>query len=212
LQVAAESRSFKEVEAFIGNSKTIIAGSTWTEDDEVLDHFANTHPELKFIIAPHDLSKERIKECTTLFKHSVLYSDYVEIIKKQTLPNDSINTLIIDNIGMLKFLYRYATICFVGGGFGDDGIHNILEAAVYYKPVLFGPAYDKFSEAIDLVDKGGAFDVEDAIELEEELNELLADETLYNEASNIAGEYVKNNAGATAAIMQYIQENRLLIN
>jgi 3-deoxy-D-manno-octulosonic-acid transferase len=115
-------------------------------------------------------------------------------------------------MGMLKFLYRYATICFIGGGFGDDGIHNILEASVYYKPVLFGPAYDKFSEAIELVEKGGAFDVEDAIELEEELNDLLRDETSYNEACNIAGEYVKNNAGATATIMQYIQENRLLIN
>ncbi len=212
LQLAAEPRSFPEIEKFISNSKTIIAGSTWTEDDEVLDHFANTHPELKFIIAPHDLSKERIKECTTLFKHAVLYSDYVDMISKQTSPDASINTLIIDNIGMLKFLYRYATICFVGGGFGNDGIHNILEAAVYYKPVLFGPAYDKFSEAIDLVDKEGAFDVEDAIELEEELNDLLTDEMMYREACNIAGEYVKNNAGATATIMNYIQANRLLIN
>jgi 3-deoxy-D-manno-octulosonic-acid transferase len=212
LQVAAETRSFPEIEAFIANAKTIIAGSTWTEDDEVLDHYANTHPEIKFIVAPHDLSKERIKECCTLFKHAVLYSDYVEMIKKQMQTDVTINTLIIDNMGMLKFLYRYATICFIGGGFGDDGIHNILEASVYYKPVLFGPAYDKFSEAIELVEKGGAFDVEDAIELEEELNDLLRDETSYNEACNIAGEYVKNNAGATATIMQYIQENRLLIN
>jgi 3-deoxy-D-manno-octulosonic-acid transferase len=212
LQVASELRSFPEIEKFIINAKTIVAGSTWTEDDEVLDHFANTHPELKFIIAPHDLSKERIKECSTLFKHSVLYSDYVEMINKQISLDVSINTLIIDNIGMLKFLYRYATICFVGGGFGNDGIHNILEAAVYYKPVLFGPAYDKFSEAIDLVDKEGAFDVEDAIELEEELNDLLNDEMIYNEACNIAGEYVKNNAGATATIINYIQANRLLIN
>ena len=212
LQVATEARLFPDIENFIGNAKTIIAGSTWTEDDEVLDHFANTHPELKFIVAPHDLSKERIKECSTLFKHAVLYSDYVEMLNKQTSPDDSVNTLIIDNIGMLKFLYRYATICFVGGGFGDDGIHNILEAAVYYKPVLFGPSYDKFSEAIELIEKGGAFDVEDAIELEEELNDLLTDATLYTEACNIAGEYVKNNSGATAAIMHYIQENRLLIN
>ena len=113
---------------------------------------------------------------------------------------------------MLKFLYRYATICYVGGGFGNDGIHNILEAAVYYKPVLFGPEFDNFSEAIQLVEKGGAFDVEDALELEKQLEDLLTDEKFYKEACNISGEYVKNNTGATAVIIQYIQENLRLTN
>jgi 3-deoxy-D-manno-octulosonic-acid transferase len=209
LEVAAEAKSFPEIEKFISNTKTIVAGSTWTEDDEVLDHFANTHTELKFIIAPHDISKDRIKECYNLYKHSVLYSD---LINKNESVHEHVNTLIIDNIGMLKFLYRYATICFVGGGFGNDEIHNILEAAVYYKPVLFGPAHEKFSEALELIDKGGAFDVEDAIELEDQLNELLSDEKLYADACTIAGDYVKNNAGATKAIINYIQEKRLLTN
>jgi 3-deoxy-D-manno-octulosonic-acid transferase len=208
LQVASEAKTFPEVERFIGNSRMIVAGSTWTEDDEELDHFANTHGELRFIIAPHDITKERLKECCKLYKHSVLYSDY---IKNETLKENA-NTLIIDNIGMLKFLYRYATICYVGGGFGNDEIHNILEAAVYYKPVLFGPAHENFSEATELISKGGAFDVEDAIELEDQLEELLSDNNLYNQACKIAGEYVRDNAGATDAIMQYIQENRLLTN
>jgi 3-deoxy-D-manno-octulosonic-acid transferase len=212
LKIATEKKLLPEIEQFINNKKAIIAGSTWIDDDEVLDHFANTHPELKFIIAPHDIEKNRIKECSKLYKHSILYSDYVNSINKNALVDERINTLIIDNIGLLKFLYRYATICFVGGGFGSNGIHNILEAAVYYKPVLFGPAFEKFSEAIELINKGGAFDVEDAIELEDELNELLSDENLYIEASKIAGNYVKNNAGATNAIIQYIQENRLLTN
>ena len=212
LQVAADLRSFPEIEKFINNAKTIVAGSTWTEDDEALDHFANTHPELKFIIAPHDIGKERLKECSTLYKHSILYSTYIDLLNKNKPINENINTLIIDNIGTLKFLYRYAVVCYVGGGFGNDGIHNILEAAVYYKPVVFGPAFEDFSEAIELVSKGGAFDVEDAIELEDQLAELLSDETLYKEASAIAGDYVKNNAGATNAIMNYIQGNRLLIN
>jgi 3-deoxy-D-manno-octulosonic-acid transferase len=113
---------------------------------------------------------------------------------------------------MLKFLYRYAAICYVGGGFGNDGIHNILEAAVYYKPVLFGPAYEKFSEAIELIDKNAAFDVEDAIELESQLQELLSDKNLCSEAGKTAGDYVQHKAGATKAIMQYIQENLLLTN
>jgi len=212
LQVASELRSFPEIEKFINQTKTIVAGSTWTDDDEALDHFANTHQELKFIIAPHDISKERLKECSTLYKHSILFSSYVNMINKNEPINENTNTLIIDNIGMLKFLYRYATICHVGGGFGNDGIHNILEAAVYYKPVVFGPAFENFSEALELIDKGGAFDVEDAIELEDQLDELLSDERLYKEASNIAGDYVKNNAGATSAIMNYIQGNRLLTN
>ena len=104
-----------------------------------------------------------------------------------------------------------AYICYVGGGFGN-GIHNILEAAVYNKPVIFGPAYDNFYEAIHLVDKGGAFDIEDALELENQLNELLEDELLYNEACNVSGNYIKQNTGATNTIMNYIQENRLLTN
>jgi len=113
---------------------------------------------------------------------------------------------------MLKFLYRYATVCYVGGGFGSDGIHNILEAAVYYKPVVFGPEYENFSEATELVKRGGAFDVRDALELERQLDDLLSDEQLYSDASKISGDYVNESGGATEAIIQYIQENRLLIN
>jgi 3-deoxy-D-manno-octulosonic-acid transferase len=212
LQIASEQKTFTEIEAFINNKKTIVAGSTWTDDDEVLDHFANTNTELKFIIAPHDISKDRLKECCQLYKHAVLFSDYINSITKDETLNENINTLIIDNIGTLKFLYRYATICYVGGGFGNDGIHNVLEAAVYYKPVVFGPAYENFSEAISLIDKGGAFDIDGPLELESQMEELLSDEKFYTETCKIAGDYVKNNAGATKAIMDYIQENRLLIN
>ncbi|SFQ33932.1 3-deoxy-D-manno-octulosonic acid transferase [Parafilimonas terrae] len=210
LEVASELKQFPVIENFISDKKVVVAGSTWTEDDEALDHFANTRPELRFIVAPHDISKERLEECCKLYKHAILFSEYEKAIAgSQPLPNN-INTLIIDNIGTLKFLYRYATICYVGGGFGDDGIHNILEAAVYYKPVLFGPAFDKFYEALQLIDKGGAFDVEDAIELEAQLDDLLQDEYLYRQACRIAGDYVKDNAGATGIIMKYIQEKRLL--
>lgn len=212
LQVASELKTFSEIERFINQTKTIVAGSTWTEDDEALDHYANTHAEYKFIIAPHDISKERLKECCTLYRHSIFYSQYVALLNKNEAISKRINTIIIDNIGSLKFLYRYATVAFIGGGFGNDGIHNILEAAVYYKPVLFGPAFENFSEATELIDKGGAFDVEDAIELEDQLEELLNNDELYAEACSIAGEYVKNNAGATNAIINYIQAKRLFVN
>ncbi len=210
LRVASEQKNFNDIIQFISNKKTIVAGSTWPDDDEALDHFTNTHPELRFIIAPHSIEASRIKECSGLYHFSITHSAYKKLKEDQKQLPQHINTLIIDNIGMLKFLYRYATICYVGGGFGNDGIHNILEAAVYYKPVVFGPKYDKFSEAIELIEKGGAFDVNDALELEKQLCELLEDKNFYNDTCTVSGEYVKQNAGATSTIVNYIQENRLL--
>ncbi|MBS1744861.1 MAG: 3-deoxy-D-manno-octulosonic acid transferase [Bacteroidetes bacterium] len=206
LEIAAEWKPIPEIENFISNAKTIVAGSTWIDDDEVLDHYANTHPGLKFIIVPQDISKARLEECKALYKHAVLYSDYVRLIEENKLIDENINTLIIDNVGMLKFLYRYATICFIGGGFGNDGIHNMLEAVVYNKPVVFGPAYENFPAANELIEKGGAFDVEDAIELEAQLDELFGDENLYSGACKTTGDFVKQHEGATTSIFNCLQK------
>ena len=115
-------------------------------------------------------------------------------------------------MGMLSRLYRYATICYVGGGFGDDGIHNVLEAAVYNKPVVFGPEYDKYIEGEELVDCGGGFSIENALGLEALLQDLLTNTDKYNAACSAAGDYVRGKAGATEKVVNYIQENRLLIN
>ncbi len=205
VEVAANYRINETVEAFTKNKITIVAGSTWSEDDEALDHFANTNPHIRFIIAPHDISEERLKECTSLYKNSVLYSAF----KKDDIENES-NVLIIDNIGQLKYLYRHATICYIGGGFGGNGIHNVLEAAVYAKPVIFGPEYDKFAEAIDLVDLGAAFPVEGAIELEQQLNYFLNDNKALEQAGTIAGNYVNTQTGATLKICRYIQKEEIL--
>ena len=105
----------------------------------------------------------------------MFYSDYQKAQTSQKIVPADVNVLIIDNVGMLSRLYHYATICYVGGGFGDDGIHNILEAAVYGKPVVIGPVYDKYFEADELLDCGGAFSIEDALELEIVFKELLND-------------------------------------
>lgn len=203
VEIAAQAHPHPAIEKFIGIAKTIIAGSTWTEDDEELDHYANIHPEIKFIIAPHNIGKDRLQECTTLYKNSVLYSAI-----ETASPNT--NVVIIDNIGMLSKLYRYGTICLVGGGFGGDGVHNVLEAAVYGKPVLFGPVYHKYAEAVELVKCNGAVVVEDALELEENLNNILTNSTLSTSLSNNAKQYVLGNAGATNTITEYIYANRLL--
>ncbi len=212
IDIANHFKAIPVIDSFCGSSAVIVAGSTWTEDDEELDHFANTHPDIKFIIAPHDIDEDRVKECTTLYKRSVRYADYEKNVQSGSDIPANINVLIVDNVGILSRLYHYATICYVGGGFGDDGIHNILEAAVYGKPVVFGPVYDKYFEAEELLNCGGAFSIEDSLELEDLLNELLKNKDVYDNAAIASKVYVKNKAGATQKVMNYIEANRLLIN
>ena len=120
------------------------------------------------------------------------------------------NVLIIDNIGMLSRLYHYGTINFIGGGFGDGGVHNVLEAAVYGKPVIFGPVYDKYVEAEELLEAGGAFNVATALEVEELLNRLLADKEMYEKASAASKAYVYAKTGATGIITEYINTHQLV--
>ncbi|MEX6686912.1 glycosyltransferase N-terminal domain-containing protein [Danxiaibacter flavus] len=211
LQIAGNFTDIPDLKDFASNHTVIVAGSTWTEDDEELDHYSHIHTDYRFIIAPHDISEERIRECETLYKHAVRYSTYQQLLQGK-VPLQEINTIIIDNIGMLSRLYKYATICYVGGGFGGDGVHNVLEAAVYNKPVVFGPVYDKYFEAVELVEKGGAFTVDDALELEQQLDELLGDGATYKNACKNAGDYVHEKSGATGNIMQYIYAKRLLTN
>ena len=210
IDIAEQFTAIEIIEKFIQNDRVIVAGSTWTEDDEELDHFANTHPEIKFIIAPHDIDEEKIEECLSLYKNSVLYSEIVN--HESQVQNIELhkNVLIIDNVGMLSRLYKYASICYVGGAFGDDGVHNVLEAAVYSKPVVFGPEYEKYTEAIELIDADAAFSIENALEAESVFNQLLEEEETYNRMSANAGHYVRSKAGATEKIMNYIYEKRLL--
>jgi 3-deoxy-D-manno-octulosonic-acid transferase len=206
VEIAAGFRSIPAIETFCGNHPVIVAGSTWDADEEELDHYANTHPELRFIIAPHEIDEPHLQDIEQLFKHCIRFSEW-----SRTMQADaSINTLIIDNIGMLSKLYHYATIAYIGGGFGNDGVHNVLEAAVYGKPVVFGPVYDKFIEAAELVETGGGISIETALELEEVFNELLNDTSAYEKAAVAAANYVVSKTGATNAVTAYIQENRLL--
>ncbi len=206
IAIAEEHTPLPVIENFCGHHPVMVAGSTWIDDEEELDHYANTHPEIRFIIAPHEIHEDHIKEIEKLFHHSVRYSQ----LKESGVMKQDTNVLIIDNIGMLSKLYRFATITYVGGGFGEDGVHNVLEAAVYGKPVVFGPEYDKYVEAEGLVEAGGAFPVENALELEQRLNSLLQDETQYRSACEAARKFVYEKKGATEKILSYIQEKRLL--
>jgi 3-deoxy-D-manno-octulosonic-acid transferase len=206
IDIAENFRELPLIEKFCGDSSVVVAGSTWPEDEEELDHYANMHPEIKFILAPHEIEEDHLTGIEKLFKHAIRYSQLEKGDASQA------NTLIIDNMGMLSKLYHYATITYVGGGFGSDGVHNVLEAAVHRKPVIFGPVFNKFTEAIGLLEEGGAFTVDNALELEKILNDLLSNNGLYKECSEAAGKFVYDHRGATQNIMQYIQANRLLIS
>jgi 3-deoxy-D-manno-octulosonic-acid transferase len=214
VEIATSAESFPAIESFCGDSKVIVAGSTWEEDEEELDHYANTHAEIKFIIAPHEIDEDHLRDIEGLFHHCIRYSIWEIQMKGGTSGNGSggKNVLLIDNIGMLSRLYRYATICYVGGGLGDDGVHNVLEAAVYGKPVVYGPVIEKYNEAVELSASGGGIVIESAIEAEQVFDRLLSDPTEYNNACQASRKYVYENKGATEKIVGYIYENRLLTN
>lgn len=221
IEIAEKGESFSAIEKFCNkNFPVIVAGSTWEEDEEELDHYANAHAEIKFIIAPHEINEERLKEVESLFRRTIRYSEWEKLMTDANSDVDhrpsSIvdqlkpNVLIIDNIGMLSRLYKYATITYVGGGFGDDGIHNILEAAVYGKPVIYGPVIDKFTEAIELADCGGGIVVDSALEVESVFDRLLTNPEEYYQACKASKDFVYARRGATETIINYIQANRLL--
>ena len=186
------------IKLFCNGHRVLVAGSTWAEDEEEFVHFIKNNTRIKFIIAPHETAKSNIEEVQSRFPGCQLFSRLSEA------PAQAGNVLIIDNIGMLSRLYKYADITYVGGGFGDDGLHNILEAAVYGKPVIFGPNYEKFPEAGDMIEFGGAISVENALELEKILTQFSNDDSLREAYATKARQYIYENKGATEKIISFI--------
>ena len=211
-RVIAIAEKFEEipfVAAYCNNKQVVVAGSTWEEDEVELLHFVKAHPEIIFIIAPHEVDEENLKDVKMEFPNSMFYS---ELIATPIGQPSTANVLIIDNIGMLSRLYKYATIAYVGGGFGVDGVHNVLEAAVYGKPVVIGPVYEKFDEATGLVETGGGISISGLLELEAVMNKLLLDDKERDQVGETAQNFVYSRAGAAEKIIRYIQVNRLLTN
>jgi 3-deoxy-D-manno-octulosonic-acid transferase len=215
INIAETFTEIPGIAAFCKNAKVIVAGSTWEDDEAEWTHFVRNYPEIKFIIAPHEIDEENLAEVKKEFG-GIYYSEWMKkgtqaTVERRQATNDlESNCLVIDNIGMLSRLYYYATITYVGGGFGDDGLHNILEAAVYGKPVIFGPEYDKNFEAEELIDSSGAISIENAIELEKVVNRLLSNNEELSSRSAAAKNYVYKNAGATEKILLFIRKNNLL--
>lgn len=209
IEIAEKFEPIPLIEQFISDNKCLVAGSTWKEDEEIIQKTFTSIGEfpLKLIIAPHEMNKDHIGYLLKLFPQALLFSTF-----SNDLPNKNVNVLIIDNVGMLSRLYKYAYITYVGGGLTNNGVHNVLEAAVYGKPVLHGSVYKKYHEAVELVKSGGAIVIKNVDELNKKLFFLLNNEDEYRKISEASKNYVQKNKGATDKIMRYIQEKRLLTN
>lgn len=210
IDIARDFKPIESIEKFTGDKKVVVCGSTWEADEAIWVHYVNTHPEMRFIIAPHEIHKDNINHIKGQFKNSVAFSDWAGKTGNISESRADFNCLIIDNIGMLSRLYYYADITYVGGGFGDRGLHNILEAAVYGKPVIFGPVIYKNFEASELIEAKGGVSVKTAIELEKYVDELFSDADLLKITGEAASQYVLKSSGATQIISEFLNNNRLL--
>jgi 3-deoxy-D-manno-octulosonic-acid transferase len=197
-QAAATPFRHPALEQMIRGRSTIVAGSTWEPDEQLLEEvFLQLAEDTCWIIAPHELSESHVNRLQKRFAGSILYSSLEKEIRPET------RVVIVDSIGQLSFLYRFGTLAYIGGGFGK-GIHNILEAAVYGIPVIFGPVYHKFREAVELADQKGGFPVHDGKELLSTIHQQLNDSELLKATSEIAGNYVLERVGATSVIVNEV--------
>lgn len=193
--IVNSSQLFPIVDKFRGNKPVLVAGSTWEPDEKLLVPFINQNHDLKYIIAPHEISETHISRLVSMLeKPTVLFSlaDPADIHFAEVI--------IVDSVGWLSALYRYGSYAYIGGGFGA-GIHNILEAATFGMPVFFGPRYKKFREACQLTEKGGAFPVNNTGEFIQAISRFLNDPAQWEKAASLSGDYVKNNKGATEIIL-----------
>ena len=201
--VYKNTKQIPMVELFVNNNRsdnqlTMVAGSSWQQDEEVYLNYFNEHPELKLIIAPHEIHKDHLMHIESMLKRpSIRLSEATE----KDIKGKS--CLIVDSFGLLSSIYRYGDLAYIGGGFGA-GIHNVLEAAVYGIPVIFGPKYQKFKEARDLLQVGGAFSITDEKTFESKMEELSTYRDLLEAAGAAAGDFVKCNIGATNRIIASI--------
>lgn len=195
-QIATDAKDIEKMELFCNGQQAIVCGSTWPPDEDILFEYINRHEgQCKWIIAPHEIGEGHIQSILNKCKKKVARYTLVE-----TNLSDY-DVLIIDCIGLLSSIYRYGCIAYIGGGFGV-GIHNTLEAAVYGIPVIFGPKYKKFNEAVKLIEQGGGFSISNGTELKELLDSLFQAPAIRETAGQKALEYVNSQLGATQIISQ----------
>ena len=198
-EIAKRAKQIEQIERFKGEKQLLVAGSTWERDEELIVDAMEQNRDIKFLIAPHEIDKERIdqliKRCNTKAIRFTEITPEVELSDYQLL--------ILDTIGMLSSAYRYADWTYIGGGFGA-GIHNILEPTVYGTAITFGPRYHKFQEAHDLIELGVAHSIKSRKELRERIAHLRSDSFEKERIGHKGIKYIDDNCGATALIVEHI--------
>lgn len=202
--LAKNAEPVEEVKTFSGDHFTIVAGSTWPTDEALLFPLINRDDNMKWILAPHEINPDHLEAITSRINFPV-----IRFSQANAADLKDYKVLLIDNIGLLSRIYQHGTIAYIGGGFGKS-IHNILEAATWGVPVIFGPQNKKFDEARALIDLGGAFEVRNGNHLEARITELRENTQLLQESKNIARNYVAEKAGATEIISAWIDSKHIL--
>ena len=200
VSILERDNSLDFIKLFKNNTITIVIGSSWPKDESLLVNYINqTNEKVKFIIAPHNIKVEQIQELkNSITKKTVLFSE------KENTDLSNYDVLIVDTIGILTKIYSYADIAYVGGGFGNPGIHNILEPATFGIPIIVGPNFTNFAEAVTLVHQEGCVFVANQNELNDAFSNLISNEDIRHEKGHICSTFVQMNKGATDVIMKHI--------
>ena len=197
LQIKEQAKQLSVVEQFVADApKVFVAGSSWPPDEDIFIRYFKEHPEWKLVIAPHVIGEDHLQQ----IEQKLEGRKTIRYTKADGGAGDA-SVLIIDCFGLLSSIYRYATVCYVGGGFGVS-IHNTVEAAVWGKPVIFGPENQKFQEAQELKACGGGIEIKNYEDFERIMDGFTADALA--KAGRAAGDYVQGKAGSTQQILRYI--------
>lgn len=198
IDIMKEAKDLPLVDRFAKNQFILVAGSSWPKDEDIFIEYFNTNKNLKLIIAPHEIHEGHLQSIESKIKRT--YIRYSQI-KDQDLQE--IDCILIDCFGLLSSIYRYGKVAYIGGGFGV-GIHNVLEAAVYGIPVIWGPNYSKFREAKSLIKSGGGFSINNKDEFDRLMDQMRDNTSFLNTSSRASLNYVAENAGATEQIYNMI--------
>jgi 3-deoxy-D-manno-octulosonic-acid transferase len=190
------------IEKFVSDSKVIVAGSTWEEDEDLLLALHQSDPSLKFIIAPHEIHEKHLTQLKLMLPDSILLSD---VENGKEIGEEKI--LLVDCFGILSKLYRFGTVCYVGGGFNKAGIHNILEAAAYGKFVFFGPNYKRTAEAEMLIACNAGCSVDNADQFIGIVKKMIEEPATRKQSESAALDFISASKGATSSIMRYVSQN-----
>lgn len=207
VSILERDNSLDFIEQFKNNKTTIVIGSSWPKDEALLVNYINqSSDDVKFIIAPHNIKQEQISILKNqIQKKTISYSEKDEMLKQvQRDKLEDFQVFIIDTIGILTKIYSYADIAYVGGGFGNPGVHNILEPATFGVPVVIGPNYSHFAEATALVNMEGCISIQNQTQLNEAFDLLLHNEDERLEKGHICSTFVQMNKGATQTIINHI--------